>query len=222
MRRVGLIVLAAFAAACESQPVEIHDEGVFQPAGRVLYRPGATPGDETWFGLELDLAHAQGDDEQGVVAGENVVFDGEVFVGPTELDIDYELTQATLAGVLGREFGQHGSARCLLGVGWQQRDLELVSGAQRAQDEKTWAGLLVGLDAQWYALRGLGLGARATATADSDATMQVLELGLLLAPRQPLGLFAGWRWFEYAEEDLSGSDIDLHASGPTISLRGSL
>ena len=212
--------LCAVVAACDTTPIEIHDQGAPQFGGRAVWRAKPDQGASgSWFGLEVDGATVAGDDEQDLQAGETLELDGESITGPARVESDYRLSQASFSAVFGNDFADAVSMRLLLGAGWQELDLELDSGAQHADGRDDWWGLLTGIEGLWCASEWAALAARATWTTDLEdveSRTRVIELGVQLAPR---ALFAGWRWVDLERFDLDASDVDLQTNGPSLGLR---
>lgn len=224
VRRV--LPLGFLLAACSSNPVEVRDEQVFQPGGRLLVKFDEPEVGKPWFGIALDVTEINGDDSQQLEAGEQVELDGTLFTGPTTLDVEYELQQQSLALAFGLEVPeQHLDSYLELGLGRILSELKLRAGATRAKESENFDGLHLAGGLLWDPTVVLGLEGRAALIVDLDdigSTWETLELGTRLFPRSPVALFAGWRWIEVYHDHDQSSDLDLRASGPALALRVTL
>ncbi len=175
-----------------------------------------------WGPAPIWLPH----DYERTRGGRRAGFRGYHFIGPTRVTADYDLYVGTLAPRGGFWIYEIVGIDGFLGAGINYLDLELESGASRESDTSVAGGpafggqLTVHLPApfDWltvYAKAGVLFG-----FGDGDTSLSNKEVGLTVSPVPGLGIIAGWRWWDYEEENYgSGADIDLRLSGPVAGLQ---
>lgn len=220
-----LAALAFALAGCRSsEDVELADRATLFPFVRTTIWNGERSATEVYdSALEIDLGHAAGKDRQSVGFGDEIDFDGTTFSGPVTVRNEADL----LAGsaTFRADFQSDGDrfafgGAFLVGGGFTSLNLEVSSAALSERDMFTNFGPIVGgqfhlVPAPWIELR-----VRSTiqiGISDDPSVLTTLETGIEVEPHPSIGLFLGWRLWDYAKER-KGSDIDVELSGPTFGL----
>jgi hypothetical protein len=225
-------VLALLSAGCaiENETIKGEDTDTFFYGGRVSWEFADSPaaGESTRSSksfLELDVSSSSSRFDQQVQVGHAVQIGNTQFVGPVEVEVDFDLTR-----VLGnlrhsvREASGLG-LDLLLGLGYYDLDVTLSSPTQHGSDNFTGLGLLLGLALVYEPTHWLGayvegsLNPSQSRVYDSYIDINTLELGLNWRLQEHIALRTFWRKVVYkADDGQQSADLDLTASGPGVAL----
>lgn len=239
---VGLsICILAALQACAVANVDLkgEDRDVLFLGGRVSWEPGqrgladpleserAAGGVSTAF--ELDVSHGSGRDQQTLGPGQMAVFGGATFVGPRQLELEFDLSRVLLdarfssprlGGVFAQGFG---------GLEYSSAEIDVRSSSPTRRSgggTLTAIGPALGVALVWapidllrFSAEGrLGVGI----SSDVDELEQLsIDLGLSVFPHESVGLYVGWRQVSYEAEagEPGESGLDLSLAGPVLGLR---
>lgn len=173
--------------------------------------------------LQVEAGTHDASDAQSVPAGETIVVDGAQFVGPTGVQLGWDLQQASADARL-RLRGESLLGLDLIGgVGFARIELDASATGIAASDEDNGFGPRFGLGLFCEPQPRLRLfveGAwQPTFVGGGDvADLQAIDLGLEYRLTDSIELGLGWRRQAWRQEQDAGSDLDLEASGPRLAL----
>ena len=221
---LAIALLSIAATGCVSRDIELEDRDTFFPSVRAtIWNGERSKTDVVDYALEIDAAYGYGEDRQMLGVGENITFDGTTFLGPQTTRSLLHLTTGSAAFRMDFR-SPEGPVRfggaMLVGAGFTNVNLELRGNGVSERDEFADFGPIVGgqfhlLPAPW-----LEFHLRTTAQlgfSDDPSALVSWEAGAEFQPNPAVGIFLGWRWWNY-DKEISGSDIDVELSGPTAGL----
>jgi len=221
---LGLAALGvSLLASCVSREIEVEERNVVFPSLRGTFWDGARSEAVVDHALELDLAYGAGEDLQMLGVGESVNLDGMTFTGPGTLQNEVDLTAGSATwrmDFLSPGDGVSFGGALLLGAAFTNLDIEISNGAVSERSTLANGGPILGGQFHIQPRPWIELHVRSTiqvGISDDPSSLATWEAGLELEPHPTIGLFAGWRWWNY-DKEVPGSDIDLELSGPTFGL----
>ena len=227
-------------AACRTQvDVEAGDNSVFFPVVRAVWaldqgenrpertgevgaeaEPDLMPAGIGWS-LEVDVAGGRGEDVQTITGSEVIHVGDTSFLGPTSVQVQWDLYVATLAARARIPLGGNFSIDGLGGLGIDHLRIRLSDAGNVEKETSTTVGPFLGARINWQASKLLGVYGQFNGflgVGDATATQTGLDLALTVRPVRSFMLFGGWRTWVY-REDRFGSDFELAMSGPMAGLQ---
>lgn len=223
----ALLLVAACASRREPNAVTIEDDSqssVFSP--RLRYRvprpttDGGAPSD--W--IEFEATHVSEEFTQTLATFEDVGVDGVLFLGPGDVDLEYDLLNVHAAWL--HELDQEGGLGLsgFAGLRATRLELDATRGATSAADTALVVGPVFGgilttrtataFDAYARLTSGVGFG------SSEPVFQSTFELGGTCRLTSGLRLAAGWQlgYLERIEGSDTTSDLELRYGGPFVAL----
>jgi hypothetical protein len=170
--KAALALLAAlFLAApalADHRDLKMEDNSTFIPSGRVIAdiapRGPAPSVPHTGHALEFGLTGASGNDGQSRRIGDPVlVFGGQVFAAPAELNHDFDFRFAEVVYRYRHFFGNgRFGIEAIGGLGYAELDLTTATATQSASEKLDSGGLVAGFGIVWKFLPQTSLQSRIT------------------------------------------------------------
>lgn len=238
----ALALLQLTACTIPNTDVKGSDQAALLPAGRLSWTvvdrtaQAAAPATEGQVALrkrhdfklkiELDVSNGEGEFTQNLLAGEQLDIGGQSFLGPGAVDVDFELSRASIVVRAANRFSNNVGLDGFLGVGRSELDIRLRQAAHTERDNNTTYGPLLGATLAYYPLEPLRLfceGSLHMGFAEGFGTVLVtsLDIGASVALGEHVEFVAGWRRLTYEadyESDYDRSDLDLKLRGPLLAL----
>ncbi len=166
--------LIAGPAFADHRHIDIEDN-TFIPSARIgidIWPRGEQPSvPHTGHGVEIGFTGTSGEDGQTRTAGApTLVFGGQSFTAPTQLNYDFDFRFFELAYRYRHFFGASRSfgIEALGGLGYAELDLGVSSATQSAREKLQSGGLLTGLGIVWKFLPQTSLQSRITVFGSGD------------------------------------------------------
>ena len=224
--RFCTLLLAAALCACAGTPastIEVADSGVV-PAVRVVIVQGNQPS-ETGSGgaVELLATGFKGRATQTLSGSQLPVrFENRTFSGPVELSNDFGFRYLEAAYRLRGVHRETGlGIEGMIGAGYGQLDLTVVSPSQSVTGSFSAGALVTGLGVLWQMRPGTVVEARYVysefVSVDISSARRA-ELVLAQSLHKNLGVRAGYASWRIDRDVSSGSNYILRFSGPALGL----
>jgi hypothetical protein len=227
--------------------LQAEDDQVLFVDGRVIWTREKEPTAESsapakpGIVIELDVSHAEAQDEISLQQGERVALGGQFFTG--ENSVFFELTRVLL-DVRRATRPQNGiSAEGFVGLEYSSMDVTMrrpgpgpgqVPYLKEASINVTALGPAFGAGLVWQPIDQLRLAAQARfslglLSEGSPVEMSAIDLGAHVDPFKSVGFYFGWRTISYKAklEDSksflgvnfgSASNLDLRLEGPVLAV----
>jgi hypothetical protein len=237
--KMALIVgLASGSVACSSsaprETIDIDESSVVATGLRILHpaagadlrqalREGRASEENSGFisGLEAGITYLSSDANQTLEAGQNLELDNETFMGPGEVDYDFDVLAITAAWRMGKAFPTGITIEGLLGLSYHGIDLDAEFMGVKDSESTYSFGPLIGAEVGWHSPIRVLLYGRFTGSIElsdeyDEPQAVVLEAGAVYHLGKHVDLGAGWRQWRYDGDSSYGfeSDIDMEVSGP--------
>jgi hypothetical protein len=218
MKKTAAILAAALLAnpaLADHREIKVDDTSTFLPSGRIgidISPRGARPSvPHTGHGIEFGITGTTGKDHQSRgVGAPPLVFGGQVFAAPNELNHEFEFGYLELVYRYRHFFGEGGTfgIEGLGGLGYAEYDLTITTPTQRANETLSNGGLVLGFGVIWKFLPSTSLQSRITlfGSGDEEGITGAGRWDLFVA--QALGRFAsvragitGWGLTSSREDD---------------------
>ncbi len=174
--------------------------------------------------LQVEVGTSDSDDSQSVPAGETLTVDGTDFVGPTDVQLGFDLHQANVDARLRLRGESIFGLELIGGLGFTRLELDASQVGASASLEEDGFGPRVGLGLFCEPQSRLRLFLEGTwqptfVGGGDIADVVALDLGLDYRLTDSIEFGLAWRQLAYElENDGADSDLDLEASGPRLSI----
>ncbi len=233
LRSASAASCALLLAACGSEPTSIEglDRCTYFPAIEASWSKAPPelegPGGRVTGALALDLAAwtGSGHDALELDPSDHVAFDDRDFFGPARLDLDWRVTDVTVAGRAGGWLGRRLRAEAIFGFELESIELDVAD----VSDRRIEVGPCLGAQATIRIFDRLSIQGRWQEYLSlfgngwdgiAEGRGEQWRAGLVCEATSSLELFGGWSWWKYVREAPSSeSDVRLKLSGPMVALR---
>jgi len=198
---MAMMIHAGAAAAADSAKIEVSVQGVIPTIGLSIDLAGDSSlisTTRTAHSIDLGYAYGHGTDKQSFYRGDKqVVFGGEIFTTPQDLNYEMSIRFAHLGYRYRRYFGQRElfGIEGLIGVGWASLGLTATGRTQTASEYLSDGGAMLGFGALWRFRESTAMHLRLTGLstgADTGVTSaNRFEFGVSQALGRHFSLSAG-------------------------------